>query len=110
MIARRWKRPNSSTHDDAFPVVFGGDFNMRHSQERWDNFSRYQSLKLVHRICADPLAQCDVRLSWDGDAPWMDTQDLQFFIGRADPDRYLQYPHELARRLARAGAPQSGGA
>jgi endonuclease/exonuclease/phosphatase family metal-dependent hydrolase len=68
-----------ATHDDAFPVVFGGDFNMRHSQERWDNFSRYQSLKLVHRICADPLSQCDVRLSWDGDAPWMDTQDLQFF-------------------------------
>ena len=22
---------------------------------------------------------CDVRMSWDGDEPWMDTQDLQFY-------------------------------
>jgi endonuclease/exonuclease/phosphatase family metal-dependent hydrolase len=67
------------THDDALPVLFGGDFNMRHSHERWDNFSRYQSLALVHQVCADPASQCDVHMSWDGDAPWMNTQDLQFF-------------------------------
>ena len=52
---------------------------MRHSEERWENFSRYQSLALVHRVCADPSSQCEVSMSWDGDAPWMDTQDLQFF-------------------------------
>jgi endonuclease/exonuclease/phosphatase family metal-dependent hydrolase len=68
-----------STHDDAFPVILGGDFNMRHSESRWENFSRYQSLSLVHRVCADQASECDVRMSWDGDAPWMDTQDLQFF-------------------------------
>jgi endonuclease/exonuclease/phosphatase family metal-dependent hydrolase len=67
------------THDDAYPVIFGGDFNMRHSEPRWENFSRYQSLNLVHRVCADPASSCDVRMSWDGDEPWMDTQDLQFF-------------------------------
>jgi endonuclease/exonuclease/phosphatase family metal-dependent hydrolase len=67
------------THDDAYPLIFGGDFNMRHSESRWENFSRYQSLDLVHRVCADPASGCDVRMSWDGDAPWMDTQDLQFF-------------------------------
>ncbi|MCI4591608.1 endonuclease/exonuclease/phosphatase family protein [Sphingobium sp. BYY-5] len=67
------------THDDAYPVIFGGDFNMRHSEPRWENFSRYQSLKLVHRVCADPASGCDVHMSWDGDEPWMDTQDLQFF-------------------------------
>lgn len=67
------------THNDAYPVIFGGDFNMRHSEERWENFTRYQSLSLVHRVCADPASGCDVRMSWDGDAPWMDTQDLQFF-------------------------------
>jgi endonuclease/exonuclease/phosphatase family metal-dependent hydrolase len=73
-----------TTHDDATPVILGGDFNMRHSEERWENFSRYQSLKLVHQVCADPTSRCDVRMSWDGDAPWMDTQDLQFFWpGRA---------------------------
>jgi endonuclease/exonuclease/phosphatase family metal-dependent hydrolase len=68
-----------STHDDNFPVVFGGDFNMKHSESRWENFSRYQSLSLVHRVCANPESGCDVRMSWDGDAPWIDTQDLQFF-------------------------------
>lgn len=68
-----------STHDDNFPVIFGGDFNMRHSEPRWENFSRYQSLNLVHRVCADKTSGCDVRMSWDGDEPWIDTQDLQFF-------------------------------
>jgi endonuclease/exonuclease/phosphatase family metal-dependent hydrolase len=67
------------THDDKYPVILGGDFNMRHSEPRWENFSRYQSLSLVHRVCADRSSGCEVKLSWDGDAPWMDTQDLQFF-------------------------------
>lgn len=67
------------SYDQSHPLIFGGDFNMRSSEERWENFSRYQSLLLVHRLCADPASGCDVRLSWDGDAPWMDTQDLQFF-------------------------------
>ena len=44
-----------------------------------ENFSRYQALNLVHRVCADAASGCDVRMSWDGDEPWMDTQDLQFF-------------------------------
>jgi endonuclease/exonuclease/phosphatase family metal-dependent hydrolase len=68
-----------ATHDDRFPVVFGGDFNMRESKPRWENFSPHQSLKLVHQVCQEPNSGCDVRMSWDGDAPWMDTQDLQFF-------------------------------
>jgi len=70
-----------STHDDNYPVIFGGDFNMRHSEPRWENFTRYQPLALVHRVCADKTSGCDVRMSWDGDEPWMDTQDLQFFSG-----------------------------
>jgi endonuclease/exonuclease/phosphatase family metal-dependent hydrolase len=67
------------THNDDHPVIFGGDFNMRQSEQRWENFSRYQALALVHQVCAEPAAGCDVRVSWDGDDPWMDTQDLQFF-------------------------------
>lgn len=69
------------TLDPAAPVVFGGDFNMRRSVARWEHFTRYKSLTLVHRVCAEPDSGCDVRMSWDGDAPWMDTQDLQFFGG-----------------------------
>jgi endonuclease/exonuclease/phosphatase family metal-dependent hydrolase len=68
-----------STHNDAYPIVFGGDFNMRHSEPRWENFTRYQQMTLVHRTCADPASGCEVKMSWDGDAPWMDTQDLQFY-------------------------------
>lgn len=68
-----------NTHNDNYPVVFGGDFNMRHSEARWDNFTRYQSMDLVHRVCVDKAYGCDVKMSWDGDEPWMDTQDLQFF-------------------------------
>jgi endonuclease/exonuclease/phosphatase family metal-dependent hydrolase len=67
------------THDDSLPMIFGGDFNMRRAQDRWDNFTRYQSMNLVHRVCMDRSSQCDVRMSWDGDEPWVDTQDLQFF-------------------------------
>ena len=67
------------THYAAHPLVFGGDFNMRKSEERWENFSRYQSLGLVHEQCLGGAHGCDVRMSWDGDEPWMDTQDLQFF-------------------------------
>lgn len=69
----------AETNDDANPLIFGGDFNMRHSIDRFAAFSHYQPLELVHRICADPKSGCDVRMSWDGDEPWMDTQDLQFF-------------------------------
>jgi len=68
-----------STHDDNFPIIFGGDFNMKHSEGRWENFSRYQSLTLAHRVCADKSSGCEVKMSWDNDEPWMDTQDLQFF-------------------------------
>ena len=67
------------THDDAFPVIFGGDFNMRHSEPRWENFTQVPEDVAGPRSCADKSSGCEVKMSWDGDAPWMDTQDLQFF-------------------------------
>lgn len=67
------------SHDDRFPIVFGGDFNMRRSHQRWENFTRYQPMQLVHRVCMQPGSGCDVHMSWNGDEPWIDTQDLQFF-------------------------------
>lgn len=69
----------SETSDDANPLILGGDFNMRHSEARFDTFTRYQPLQLVHEVCIDPASGCGVRMSWDGDEPWMDTQDLQLF-------------------------------
>ncbi len=61
------------------PILFGGDFNMRDSPDRFEHFIRLHRLRLVHVHCRERPRDCDVRMSWDGDAPWMDTQDLQLF-------------------------------
>ena len=71
----------ANTENPEHPLIFGGDFNMRHSEARWGEFSAHHPLTLVHEFCIDAASGCDVKMSWDGDAPWMDTQDLQFFAG-----------------------------
>ena len=70
-IEQRWKPENA--------LLFGGDFNMRNAPSRFEHFAQKTPYRLVHQHCLSPNAQCDVRLSWDGDEPWMDTQDLQGF-------------------------------
>lgn len=65
-------------HSPDAPLILGGDFNMRRSPDRYETFAGSIPLEQVHRYCLSG-ARCDVRMSWDGDAPWMDTQDLQFF-------------------------------
>jgi endonuclease/exonuclease/phosphatase family metal-dependent hydrolase len=65
--------------DPGFPLVFGGDFNMRNARDRFKRFALQKPWPIVHQWCLEPGAKCDVRLSWDGDTPWMDTQDLQGF-------------------------------
>lgn len=70
-IGQRWDR--------RFPLLFGGDFNMRNAPARFEHFTMRTPYRLVHQHCLAPEARCDVRLSWDGDQPWMDTQDLQGF-------------------------------
>jgi len=67
---------NESRADRA--MIFGGDFNMRRSPERYDAFRTRNPLRLVHEHCLR-VSTCQIGLSWDGDQPWMDTQDLQFF-------------------------------
>ena len=61
------------------PAILGGDFNMRASEDRFDFFTAAHSLELVHRHCLRQPTSCSVGVSWDGDEPWMDTQDLQLF-------------------------------
>ncbi len=61
------------------PILFGGDFNMRGSPDRFEHFIRLHTLRLVHVHCRENPQDCDVRMSWDGDSPWLDTQDLQLF-------------------------------
>ena len=67
----------------ALPILFGGDFNMRGSPGRFDHFASLHRLRLVHLYCTEYPWSCDVRASWDGDAPWLDTQDLQLFASGA---------------------------
>jgi hypothetical protein len=52
---------------------------MRNSEERFAAFAEWKPLTLVHRHCIEQPRTCEVRMSWDGDEPWMDTQDLQLF-------------------------------
>lgn len=71
-------------HPDT-PAILGGDFNMKDSPERFDQFRVVSDrLTLVHEWCSRQRLLCDVKLSWDGDAPWMDTQDLQLYRGSTD--------------------------
>ncbi|PSJ36164.1 hypothetical protein C7I55_27520 [Sphingomonas deserti] len=62
-----------------YPMIFGGDFNMRNAPDRFETFATRKSWPLVHEWCVARENVCDVQLSWDGDQPWMDTQDLQGF-------------------------------
>jgi hypothetical protein len=61
------------------PLIVGGDFNMRHAQARFDYATARRPMQWVNVWCVDKAKGCDVRASWDGDAPWMDTEDLQAF-------------------------------
>lgn len=67
--------------DAANPFVLAGDFNMRRSPARFDEFERLNGYNLARRHCLEPAPRppCDIALSFDGDEPWLDTQDLQIF-------------------------------
>jgi hypothetical protein len=66
--------------DENVPTILGGDFNMKDSAIRFGRFRNVtEPFEIVQEWCtANPLP-CDTRISWDGDEPWMDTQDLQLF-------------------------------
>lgn len=61
------------------PLIIGGDFNMRRNPERFDFFSTAIQYHIVHQWCLANPSVCAVEMSWDGDEPWLDTQDLQAF-------------------------------
>lgn len=68
----------AQARDAANPLIFGGDFNMRRAPNRLDHFTYSKPYHIVRHYCT-VIEDCDVRMSWDGDAPWLDTQDLQGF-------------------------------
>ncbi|WP_137897186.1 endonuclease/exonuclease/phosphatase family protein [Sphingomonas sp. 2SG] len=66
-------------------AIVGGDFNMAGTPDRLarleQTLGRYT---MVHRFCAAAGSPCHVGLSWDGDAPWEDTEDLQLYRSSAN--------------------------
>lgn len=70
----------AATGDQNIPTIMGGDFNMKSSAIRFERFRNVtEPFQIVQEWCTDNPLLCDTRISWDGDAPWMDTQDLQLF-------------------------------
>ncbi len=61
------------------PLIFGGDFNMKEARERLD-YASGRILKpydIVQHYCTVIDLECEVRMSYDSDEPWLDTNDLQ---------------------------------
>ena len=71
------------------PVVLCGDFNVMHSPERFDHVMADYPFEVVSRWCHHRPGACDTQISYDGDAPWLDTQDL---IGFLDGERVTVTP------------------
>lgn len=63
------------------PLIVGGDFNVMNAPERFDYVMADYPFEPVSRWCHALPGACDTQISYDGDAPWLDTQDL---IGFAD--------------------------
>lgn len=68
-----------ATRNDQAAMIYAGDFNMRRSEERHQRFATKKPYPFARQYCAAKAGRCDIRMSFDGDEPWLDTQDLQAF-------------------------------
>jgi endonuclease/exonuclease/phosphatase family metal-dependent hydrolase len=61
------------------PAIWGGDLNMRHSDDRIDYFIERagEGLNEVSSYCLENPQQCDIDMEWTTEEPWYETQDLQ---------------------------------
>jgi endonuclease/exonuclease/phosphatase family metal-dependent hydrolase len=68
-----------NTADYSMPGIWGGDLNMRHSDERLENFVKgaNKNLNEVSSYCVENPDRCDIGIDWQSDTPWYDSQDLQ---------------------------------
>lgn len=86
------------------PLIFGGDFNMRRASNRLEHFTYRKPYHIVRHYCTVIVDTCDIRMSWDGDEPWLDTQDLQGF----DDGTHIKVRPVRAEALF--DGPETGGA
>lgn len=72
------KRFVAVAHDPAAPLVVGGDFNIRRAPDRYNYMFEDYNFDVASEYCWRNLAvgACAIKVSMDGDAPWLDTQDL----------------------------------
>jgi len=61
------------------PGIWGGDFNMRRSEDRIRHFiKRYgEGINEVTSWCLQNLQSCDFKIRSDSEQPWFENQDLQ---------------------------------
>ena len=78
------------------PLIVGGDFNVMHAPDRYDYVMADYPFEVVSQICRQIPDSCDAKVSGDGDAPWLDTQDL---IGFKHGDRVSIRPIRVEARF-----------
>jgi len=71
------------------PLIVGGDFNVMKAPDRYDYVMADYPFEVVSQWCHARPQACDTKISYDGDAPWLDTQDL---IGFLDGEQVLVRP------------------
>jgi endonuclease/exonuclease/phosphatase family metal-dependent hydrolase len=67
---------------DHLPFIWGGDLNMRQADDRIEYFVERSAgtLNEVSSYCVNPATDCEVRINWETDTPWYETQDLQGWV------------------------------
>ncbi len=78
------------------PLIVGGDFNVMHAPDRYDYVMQRYPFDVVSQVCFQTPDSCDAKISADGDAPWLDTQDL---IGFKQGDRVAIRPIRVEARF-----------
>ncbi len=61
-------------------LVYGGDFNMKQDRDRLSKISKQGQQSFIRVYCTLNVDECEIRMSFDSDEPWLDTQDLQGFF------------------------------
>jgi endonuclease/exonuclease/phosphatase family metal-dependent hydrolase len=80
--------------DDQAPIIIAGDFNMRASPARFAHFNSRIPHITAHHYCHKNRDECRALIPLPAPAPWLTTQDLQFFKdGSAAKLRPVQLSH-----------------
>lgn len=100
--ADEFKRFMAADRTPGAPLIVGGDFNVMHAPDRFDYVMADYPFEVVSRWCHNLPGACDTQISYDGDAPWLDTQDL---IGFLDGDKVDVTPTRVEATFDGANEP-----